>query len=323
MRFISSVARRNVLVAAALLLATAASAQTWPSKPRRILVGFAPGGATDLIARAIANRLSRDLGQTVLVENRAGAGGTLAADVVAKAPGDGYTMLLGDPSSITINPSMMKLPYDPVRDLAAVAQVVSMPMVLVASHKLGVKNVRELVAQQSGKLIHFGTPGTGTIQHLVMADFARASGVQFTHAPYRGGAPLVTDVVGGHIPLGMLTVPTILPMMQAGTLVPLGTMGKTRTALLPEVPTFAESGFPQFTQEIWQGFFVPASTPRPLVDAIARALHKAVQTPEVEKKMGELGAAVVTSNPPEFQAMVLDEIVYWARIIKQLGLDRQ
>ena len=134
---------------------------------------------------------------------------------------------------------------------------------------------------------------------------------------------LVTDIVGGHIQLGMLTVPTILPMVQAGMMVPLGTLGKTRSALLPQVPTFAESGFPQFNQGIWQGFFVPASTPRPLVDAIARALHKAVQTPEVEKKMDELGASVVTSNPPEFQAMVRDEIVSWARIIKQLGLDRQ
>jgi tripartite-type tricarboxylate transporter receptor subunit TctC len=257
------------------------------------------------------------------VENRAGAGGTLGADTVAKAAGDGYTLLLGEPGSITINPSLMKLPYDPARDLAAVAQVVSVPMVLVASPSFQVKSLKDLVAQHAGKQVHYGTPGAGTIQHLTMAEFARASGVQFTHVPYRGGAPLVTDLVGGHVSLGMLTVPTIVPMVQAGTVVPLGVLGRARAPLLPQVPTLAESGYPAFTKEIWQGFFVPASTPRPLVDTIARALHKAVQTPEVEKTMGDMGASVTTSQPAEFQAMVREEIGYWARIIKEVGLQPQ
>ena len=319
--------RLRILVGTAIsglvmVLAAPAQAQAWPTKPVRILVGFAPGGVTDQIARLIGQQMARDTGQPVVVDNRAGAGGTLAADVVAKAPGDGYTLLFGEPGGVTINASLMKLPFDPQKDLTGVSQVVSLPMILVASPASKIRNLNDVMQQAASQAMPYGTPGNGTIQHLSMTEFARVSGAKLVHAAYKGGAPVAVDLMGGHLSLGMVTIPTVLPQIQAGSIVPVAVMSARRSPLLPQVRTFGESGF-KMEQDIWQGLLAPASTPRPVIDAIARAVQKATQTPEVEKALSDLGATISLSNAPDFQKRLQTEFVQWARIVKDAGLSRE
>lgn len=304
------------------MFAATAHAQAWPTKPVRIVVGFAPGGVTDQLARILGQRLSRDLGQPVVVDNRAGAGGTLAADLVAKAPGDGHTLLFGEPGGVTINASLMKLPFDPQKDLIGVAQVVSLPMILVASNASKIKSLQDVLAQSGTQTLPYGTPGNGTIQHLTMSEFGRISHARLVHAPYKGGAPVVVDVLGGHLPLGMVTIPTVMPQILAGTVVPVAVVSRSRSTLLPQVRTFSESGF-KLEQDIWQGVLAPASTPKPLVEAISRAIHKAAQAAEVEKALGELGAPLALSDATEFQKHLQQEFAHWARVVKDSGLARE
>jgi tripartite-type tricarboxylate transporter receptor subunit TctC len=312
----------TAIAAGIAMAASTAQAQAWPTKPVRIVVGYAPGGVTDQVARIVGQRLAKDLGQPVVVDNRAGAGGTLAADLVAKSAGDGHTLLFGEPGGVTINASLMKLPFDPQKDLVGVAQVVSLPMVLVASTSSKIKTLKDVLAQSGSQTLPYGTPGNGTIQHLTMTEFAKVSHAKLVHAAYKGGAPVVVDVLGGHVPLGMVTIPTVLPQIQAGTVVPVAVVSRKRSALVPQVATFSESGF-KLEQDIWQGFLAPASTPGPVIEAMSRAIQKAAQTPEVEKALTELGVPLALSNSADFQKHLQQEFGHWARIVKESGLPRE
>ena len=311
--------RRLTLLALAALCASlsapAAWSQAWPSRVIRIQVGFAPGGPTDNVARNFATKLSTELGQQVIVENKPGAGGTLAAAAAAKAPADGYTLLFGEPGSIAVNPAQTKVPYDPLKDFIPLAQVVSLPMVLVASPSLKVNSLAGLIAAAKAKPLPFGTPGNGTMQHLVMMDFGQATGASFTHVAYKGGPQALTDLLGGQIPLTMITVPTVLPHVKNATVVPLAVVAPRRSAQLPQVPTFTEAGFPAFVQDGWQGFFAPAGTPAPVVARLVAAIQKVGKDPELVSALTATGANVVITDPQDFAATLTRDVAYWARVV--------
>lgn len=306
-----------LLALSALVHGSTASAQTaWPNKVIRIEVGYAAGGPTDNVARTFASKLSTELGQQVIVENKPGAGGTLAATAVARAAPDGYTLLLGEPGSMAVNAAQMsQLPYDPVKDFAAIGQVVSLPMVLVASPSLKVKTLSGLVALAKTKPLPFGTPGYGTMQHLTMAQFSQVTNAQFTHVAYRGGPPAVMDLIGGQIPLAMVTIPTVAPHVKIGAVVALAVVAAKRSDQLPQTPTFAEAGYPGFVQDSWQGFFAPANTPREIVAKLSAAIMKVGREADLQSSLSATGASVVLTDPVEFARIVQRDVAYWAKVV--------
>ena len=245
---------------------------SYPDKPVKIIVPFPPGGATDVVGRALAVRLSQLWKQQVLVENKPGAGGNIGADLVAKAPADGYTLLLASPAEITINPYLYpQMPFDPSRDFIPVARVASSPLVLVVNSKSSVKNIAELLQmiKTQGSKVNYASSGSGGPQHLAGELFQLMASVSMTHIPYKGGAPAITDLLGGQVDLFFAGIPPALPHIIAGKLRPLAVTTLKRSPLLPQVPTIAESGFPGFNIENWQGIFVPRGTNIQIVDKIA------------------------------------------------------
>jgi tripartite-type tricarboxylate transporter receptor subunit TctC len=298
--------------------------QAWPNKTIKIVVGFAPGGPTDVIARSYANKLSVELNQQVIVENRQGAGGSLAASYVAKSSPDGYTLLMAEPGSMAVNTALSNQSnYDPIKDFAPIAQVVSLPMVLVASSQLKINTLRDLIALSKNKPLAYGTPGNATMQHLSMTEFARVNQMQLTHVAYRGGAPAMTDLLGGQISLVMVTVPSIVPYLkgngptgsQSLTLVPLALESPTRSAQTPTTPTFAELGYPNFTQDIWQGFVAPAQTPKEIIAKLSSQIAGISQTTEFQNNINAMGATLVLSNPQEFSKLIQKDVAYWAKLV--------
>lgn len=313
-RILLSLPLTATLVAGASLPAHAQPA--FPTKVIRIQVGYAAGGPTDNVARVFAGKLSAELGQQVIVDNKPGAGGTLAAAAVAKAAPDGYTLLLGEPGSMAVSAAQAtQLPYDPVKDFTPIGQVVSLPMVLVASPSLKVGTLAELLALAKTRPLAFGTPGSGTMQHLTMAQFGQVTGTRFTHVSYRGGAPAVVDLLGGQIPLAMVTVPSVAAHVKAGTLVALAVVSTRRSEQLPQTPTFPETGYPSFIQDGWQGFFAPANTPKDVVARLSAALAKAGRDPELLSALSATGANVVLSDPVEFGKVLQRDVAYWATVV--------
>ncbi len=312
--------RRRAITCIAALAITAlghgAHAQTaWPTKPIRLQVGFAPGSATDVVARAFATKLGTELGQQVIVENKAGAGGTLAATAVARAPADGYTLLMGEPGSLAVSPAQIQVPYQPAKDFIAVAQLVSLPMVLVATPASKITSLRALLAQAQREPMNFGTAGSGSMQHLTMMQFARETKTPFTHVGYKGGAPAVTDLLAGQIPLAMVTVPSVASFIKAGKIVPLAVVAPQRSALLPDTPTFTEEGYPNFVQDGWQGFFAPAGTPADVVQRLYTALAKVARDPELQSSLSATGAVIVVRAPADFDKTMQRDVAYWAKVV--------
>ena len=309
---------RALAVAAAVavgLAAPCAQAQAWPTRIIRVQVGFAAGGPIDNIARVFAGKLSAILGQQVIVENRPGAGGSIAAAAVAKSPADGYTLLMGEAGSMAVGVAQAQLPYDPVKDFTPIAQVASVSMVLAASPAIRIDALPTLVDAARAAPMSFGTPGNGTMQHLTMMHFGRESGAQFNHVAYRGGVPAMVDLIGGQIPLVMVTVPSVVQHVKTGAVVPIAVVAGKRSAQLPQVPTFAEAGYPAFTQEIWQGFFAPAALPHTVLVSLASAIFKAGQDPEVIASLGSTGAQVSLVESAEFARTVQRDVAYWARVV--------
>lgn len=290
----------------------------WPQKTIHLLVGYAAGGPTDMVARTFANKLSSELEQQVIVDNKPGAGGTLASNFVAKAAPDGYTLLLGEPGSILINTVQGKAtPYDPLKDFTPIAQVVSLPLVVAASPSLKVTTLKELIALAKTKEIPFGTPGNGTMQHLTMSDFGKVTHSNFIHVAYKGGAPAVTDLLGGQIPLVMVTVPSVAPYVKSGAIIPLAVVASSRSGVLPNVPTFVESGYSDFLQDGWQGFFAPAQLPRDIVLRLFAAINKVGNLSDLQSAMTSIGANVVLSGPQEFTKVVVRDSAYWAKVVAE------
>lgn len=297
--------------------ASHAAPQGYPNKPVRIIVPLAPGGAADLLARFTSPGLTESLGKAVVVENRAGGGGHIGADFVAKSPPDGYTLLLaGIPQAIGM--SLYKnLPYDMARDLAPVTQAATFPSLIAVHPSLPVKSMRELLAlarSRPGEL-NYGA-NTGSPNHLGMA----LLNVKMTFIPYKGAGPVVTDLVAGHIQLASLGFPGSLPFVQAGRLRAIAVTGMSRSPLLPDVPTVSESGVPGYQVTSWYGIFAPAGTPREIISKLNADSAAALKTPDVADKLAKLGAEVATTTPEDFGRIVREEIKKWAAVVRASGV---
>jgi tripartite-type tricarboxylate transporter receptor subunit TctC len=318
--------RRTTLAAlswALLAVAGTAHAQAWPNKPVRLVIGFAPGGAADFVARTIADPLGRLLGQTVAVDNRAGAGSSLAADHVAKAAPDGYTLLIASPSSISVNPALNpKLSYS-AKDLVPVTRVTTSPLVVAVNPKAGINSFQELIAFAKAKpgVLNYTSSGNGSAPHLGAAHFSKVAGVDMVHIPYKGGAPAIQAVVAGDAQITFGTPPSVLPMVQAGRLKALAVTSPTRTPLVPDVPAAAEAGLPGYTMSFWYGFFVPVGTPPEVTKRLFDATQQVMQLPEVKAALAREGTEVAMSKSPEdFAAFLNEDNRFWARLVKDAGV---
>lgn len=321
---------RNRTIVAALLAvalpvtdaAAQSSAPNYPSKPIRIVVPQSAGGSTDLTARLIAQKLSGALGQTVIVDNRPGAGSILGTDLVAKAPPDGYTLLVVA-SSITINPSLhKKLPFDPVRDLAPVTQLSAFPNMLVVHPSFPVKTVRDLIALAKAKpgQINYGSSGTGTGTHLSAELFKYMTGVDMVHVPYKGGGPAVIALISGQVQLNFATIPSVLPHVRSGKLRAVAVTTIKRSPAAPEVPTIAESGVPGYDHGPWNGMLAPAKTPQAIIAKLNAEVAKIVHLPETAGVLIHDGAEPVGNTSEEFAAVIRTETAKWAKVIKAAGI---
>lgn len=308
---------------AATVLSSSAFAQApaYPTKPVRMIIALAPGGGVDTTGRYLAQKMSEAWGQNVVTDNRPGAGGSIASELVAKAVPDGYTMLMNS-SGITITPSIMKLGYDPRKDLLPVSLAVVSPGVLVVHPSLPVKNVQELIAHaksKPGELL-FSSSGQGSGQHLAMELFAQMAGLKLTHVPYKGTAPSITDVVAGRISMTIASVISTRPFFTSGKLRALAVVGHKRTPALPDYPTVAESGVPGFGYNNWYAVFLPGGTPKPIAQRVQQEVAKAVTTPEAQKLLIGQGLDPVGSTVDEFGKMYNEEITRWAKVVKSVGL---
>jgi tripartite-type tricarboxylate transporter receptor subunit TctC len=306
-----------------LALASTADAQSWPAKPIRIISPYPPAGANDLLARIIAPKLSEQLGQPVVVENRAGATGNIGAELVAKAPADGYTLLMGQAGNLTINISLMaKIPFDPVRDFSPVTMVASTPNVLVVHPSLPVRTVKDLIALAKAKpgQINYATSGIGSPGHLAAELLNKSAGIRLVHIPYKGAAPALLDVVAGNAHLYFTSAVSAQPFIPSGRLRMVAVASAKRSPSLPEVPTVAEAGFPEFDVSSWWGVVAPASTPREVVMRLQTEIHRVIALPEIRAKLAEQGLDIATNTPEQFAAYIKSETAKWAKLIREVGV---
>jgi tripartite-type tricarboxylate transporter receptor subunit TctC len=316
--------RRALLLAlAALPLARPALAQgAWPARPVRVVVPFAPGGATDILGRLTATELGNALGQPFVVENRAGAGGNIGSDLVAKSPPDGYTLLFGAAGNIGINPTLFSnMPYDPARDLVPVSLIAQVTNVLVVHPSVNARSVQELLAlarATPGGLV-YASSGNGSTIHLSAELFAAMTGLAMTHVPYRGSGPAMADLLGGRVALMFDNLPSALPHVREGRLRALAVTAARRSPVLPDLPTIAEAGVPGYEATSWFGLFAPAGTPREIVDRMAREMARFARRPEVAERIHALGAEPITNTPEEFAVMVRAEIEKWGAVVRASG----
>ncbi len=316
--------RRLALMAALVLsgLGPDAFAQAYPSKPIRLVVGFAPGGAADTVARALSEPLGRALGQPIVIENRAGAGSSIAAENVARSAPDGYSLLIASPASISVNPALnAKLNYKPA-DLTPVTKVSSSPLLIVVNPATGIGSVQELIAaaRKAPGHLNYATSGVGSAPHFGAALFSQVAGVEMVHVPFKGGSPAVVSVVAGDTQVSFATPPSVLPMVKAGRLRALAVTDRERSPLMPEVPGMREAGVPDFSIAFWYGIFVPAGTPPAIVKTIFDATIAAAQRPEVKATLAREGTEVALSrSPEEFAAFLAADEKFWIQLAKQSG----
>jgi len=310
----------SVVLAAMPPLATA---QAYPAKPIRWISPWPAGGANDIFSRAIGQRIGESLGQQVLVDNRPGAAGTIGSDIAAKAPADGYTLVMGSSPTHAIAPALYPaLPYDPLRDFSAVTLVGSVPNVLVLHPSVPAKTVKEFIAvakARPGKL-NFASTGNGTSQHLSAELFKFMAGLDMVHIPYKGTAPALTELVAGQVDLAFENMPALIPHIQAGRLRALAVTTTKRSAVMPELPTIAEAALPGYDASVWFGVFAPAGTPRPVVDRLHGEILKALQTQDLKSRMVAMGTDVSGMGPDDFSAYVRKEIPKWANLVKAAGV---
>ena len=301
---------------------TIVAGQAWPTKPIKIVLGFPPGGATDILSRDFAAKLGEELKQQVIIENKPGAGGTIGADLVAKAVPDGYTLTIGTSSNHAIAVSLYKkLPYDPVKDFAAITMLAVSQNVVVINPGLPANNIRELVAYAKanpGKL-NFGSSGNGTISHLTGEMFNTLNGTQITHIPYKGSAFVFPDLLSGQISVMFDSTISIGSLVKSGKVKALAVTGSKRSVLTPDLPTVAESGYPGFESTNWFGFFAPAATPVDILAKLHTAALKVLASPDLQARFALQGAEVVANSPAESLAMVKADIVKWADVAKKSG----
>ncbi len=307
------------LAGSAALLASPALAQTFPSKPINLVVPFAPGGSTDVVARIIAAKMSENMGTQVIVENRAGAGGGVGAAAVAKATPDGHTILMATISTHTLNPLMAKTRlFDPIKDFAPISLLATVPNVLVVHPSLGVNNVQELVAllkREPGKH-SYASSGNGTPLHVSGELFKRMTGTDMQHIPYRGGGPAMNDLVGGQVKIMFDNLPPSVPQIRAGTIKALGVTTKQRVPGFENIPTIAEQGLPDYETYSWNGFLAPAGTPPAVIAKLNAEANKAIADPGVKAKLTDISAVTVGTTPEELATFIQKELAVWEPVIR-------
>jgi tripartite-type tricarboxylate transporter receptor subunit TctC len=325
MRFIRQALRAGVVVAGILATGAALGQAAYPSKPIRLIVPFAPGGASDFVGRIIQPRWSELLGQSIVIENRAGASGNIGMDAAAKAAPDGYTLYLGNVGTTAINPSIFKtsLTVVPTRDFVPITQIVDVPSALVAHPSFPPNSARELIAYvkpQPGKFF-FASPGPGSANRLEMERFMKSSGIQMTHVPYKGGAgPAITGLLGGETSVMFVTLSSAASQVRGGKLKLLAVAAPQRVAAFPNTPTLSEEGLPEMTNGSWQGVFAPAGTPPDIIAKLYPMLLQVMESPDVRKRLGDGGVEIVTSKSPEaFAAFLRAETERWAQVVKDSG----
>ena len=315
--------KKMLVATACVLVAGGAFAQAYPNKPIKMIVGFPPGGGTDVVARVISAKVQEWWGQPVTVENRPGATGTIGADYVAKSPADGYTLLMGHVNSTGLAPNLFpKLPYDPIKDFAAVAYVGYVPNVLAVHPSIPAKSVKELVAllkANPGKY-NYASSGNGSTQHIAGEVFKQLTGTSIVHVPYKGSGDAIKDLLAGVVAMNFDTMPPVMPHIQAGKLRGLAISTPRRLAQLPDVPTFAEEGITGFDVTNWYGVMAPAGTPREIVAKLNADINKAMQVPEVRTRLENVGTQLREMSVAEFDAFMKAEVAKYAKIIKDTGV---
>lgn len=323
--------KRLALSAALACLATVAAmpvwaSDAWPTKPIKWVVPYPPGGSTDMLARIVSQKLSERLGQPVVVENKAGAGGNVGTDYVTKQPADGYTIVMGNIGPIAINPSLYPdLPYNPGKDLAPVTMLMAVPNLLVVNPGLPVQSVKDLIqyGKRQATPLSYATPGAGTSLHLAGELFASTAGVRMMHIPYKGSAPGLNDTMAGHVSLMFDNMPSALQLVKTGKLRALAITGAQRSPLLPEVPTMAEAGLSGYEIAGWFGVLVPAATPKPIVARLDSELEAVLKMPEVRKKIDEMGGIISGAGPEAFGRYIEAETQKWRKLVRNANITVQ
>lgn len=320
MRLIERMAQATLALACALF-PVIAGAQSYPSKPLRMIIPFPPGGSNDVVGRAIAAQLSTRLANPVVVENVGGAGGLIGTDMAAKAAPDGYTLLLVS-VAFAFNPSMYKLPYDPATAFAPVTVLGAGPVVVAVTAKLPVASLQDLLALAKSKpgSLNYATAGVGSFQHLSAELFKRQAGLDIVHVPFKGGGPAMMDVIAGNTQIAIGSLAQMLPQIKGGRLKALGIGSASRVAALPEVPTVSEAGVPGYEVSNWWGIVVPAGTPRPIIERLHRELAAIVASPETKKRFEAEGADPLQMSPEEFGRFIATETAKWSRVVKEAGI---
>lgn len=309
---------------ASLSAVSPAGAQTqgYPSRPIKFIVGFPPGGSTDLVTRIVAAQMAEELKQPVVVENKPGAGGNIASQFVAGSAPDGYTIFLGTLATHGINPMLQKnLPFDHIKDFTFISQLGYYTNLVLVNPATPVKTLGEWIsyAKKAGRPMNYGSPGSGTSPHLTGEYFKILTGIDLVHVPYKGSGPALTDLVGGQIDVMFDNLPSALGLVQAGKLRPLAITSRERVKQLPDVPTAVESGLPEMVVDAWVGVMAPAGLPKPILDSLHKAIVTSVDTPQVRSKLEERGVTIRTSQPNEFLAYIKSENDKWAKVIKISG----
>ena len=321
---ISSASHAALLAAILGILAAPAMGQpeSYPNRPVRFIIPYAAGGATDSIGRLVGQKMAQELGESIVVENRAGADGNIGASAVAKAAPDGYTILLGDVGNMTMGPAVRRnLPFDPVRDFAPISQLVSAPNIVVVNPSVPVTTFAEFIAYAKanpGKL-SYASSGTGGSAHLAGELLKSATGINMVHVPYKGASAAIPDVLRGEVQV-MIGLSPVLPLVRDQRLRPLATTGPKRTTFLPEIPAIAEMGFPGFEATAWYGLFAPAGTPKAVISRLHDAAIKALRSPDVKAKLEAAGNDLIGSSPDEFAAYIRSELKKWADVVAAAGI---
>jgi len=309
------------LSGAALAQSNSSDSSKYPDKPVRLIITVPPGGASDFVARTLSESFAKELGTTVLVENKAGANGTIASAFVARAPADGYTLLQAGISTHGIGPYFYdKLTYDPFKDLIPVGALAEFPIILAVNAQLPVHSVKDLIELAKKKTLSFASAGTGSAPHLSGELFKTETNINMVHVPYKGSAPAVVDVASGQVDMMFDGIPSLLPHIKSGKLRPIAAVSIKRNSLLPDLPTFTELGYPSMVASVWYGLMAPVGTPKTTVDYINTALNKALAVPELQKKLEDGGAIVMPGTPAEFGSFMQKDYARWGQVIKKAGI---
>jgi len=293
----------------------------YPDKPVRVIVPYAVGGANDQVARLIASKLQDKTGQSFIVENRPGAGGAVGMSNVATAAPDGYTLIVGDVGAAAINPALLKkISYKTLRDFVPIASIIKLPLVLVAHPSTHIRSLDDLAVFSKGKSLSYASAGTGTAQHLAMEQLAKTMKLNVVHIPYRGGAPAMTDLVGGQVPLLPVSVSTAMPYVKTGQILPVAALSAVRSQGLPKVKTVSEQGYPSMDFTPWQGLFAPIGTPQPVVELLNTELREVLTEPEIRKKLSDLGVESFDVSRAEFAQFVKEEVQKWAHVVQEANI---